>query len=158
MNVSQVMKRNVISISSSATVGQAAARFASQKIGMLPVVDPAGRLVGVLNLRDLIDLVMPVFVQLIDDFDFVGDFGVLEEQQPSPELMAQPVTAVMEPPITVKSSSGLVRAFAIMHKHQLLDMPIVNDQDQLVGLVSRVDIGSALLASWRTNTAGDKPT
>src|SRR3989304_3288233 len=83
MNISECMKRDVVSITTSANIGQAAARFAVRHIGMLPVVDATGSLVGILQLRDLLALVMPNFVRLVEYFDFVHDFGAVESRQPS---------------------------------------------------------------------------
>lgn len=148
MIVSDCMKREVVSIRNTATIGEAVDLFASHHIGTLPVIDEAGRLVGILHLRDLLDLVMPAFVDLVDDFDFVRDFGMLENLHPTKTAMAEPVTTVMEPAISVQSSAGLLRAFAIINSHDLLDLPIIDDQERLVGLASRVDIGRALLSNW----------
>jgi CBS domain-containing protein len=156
MVVDHCMKLEVVTVSSTATIAEAVSLFNDHHVGMLPVLNGEGRLVGILNLRDLLDLIMPAFVNLIDDFDYVGDFGVLESKQPSKELLNQPVTAIMESPVSVPASSGLLRAFAYLHKYELLDLPIVDDQDRLVGLVSRVDVGRALLAGWRLNTKGDR--
>lgn len=150
MNIADCMKRDVVSITASASVGQAAARFAARHIGMLPVVDAAGQLRGILQLPDLLSLVMPDFVQLVEDFDFVHDFGAVEARQPSPDMLTRPVTEVMRPPVSVEAACGLLRAFAVMHKHDLHDLPVVDAAGRLVGIASRVDIGAALLASWRS--------
>ena len=155
MNVGQCMKREVITAASSATVAEAANLFNNHHVGMLPVLDEQGHLVGILNLRDLLDLIMPVFVKLIDDFDYVGDFGVLENKQPSKELLDQLITSVMGPPISVSESSGLLRAFAILHRYELLDLPIVDRSGRLVGLASRVDVGRALMSGWQLDTEVD---
>lgn len=156
MRVRECMKRNVVSITASATIGQAAALFAARHIGMLPVVDPLGRLAGILQLRDLLELVMPDFVRFMEDFDFLLDFGALESRQPSAEVMAQPVREVMEPPVSVDETCGLLRAFAVLRQHDLHDLPIVKADGRLVGIASRVDVGTALLAGWRAaGSAGD---
>ena len=149
MVIDQCMKLEVVTVSSRATVAEAVSLFNDHHVGMLPVLNGEGRLIGIVNLRDLLDLVMPAFVNLIDDFDYVGDFGALERQQPSNELLCQPVTAVMQPPVSVPASSGLLRAFAYLHKYELLDLPVVDAQERLVGLVSRVDVGRSLIAGWR---------
>ena len=155
MNVGQSMKREVVTIASTATVTEAASLFNNHHVGVLPVLDENGHLVGILNLRDLLDLIMPVFVKLIDDFDYVGDFGVLENQQPSSDLLDQPITSVMGPPISVSESSGLLRAFAFLHRYELLDLPIVDRAGRLVGLASRVDVGRALMSGRRLYTEED---
>jgi CBS domain-containing protein len=142
------MKKNIITVPVTATVADAANLFWAHHIGMLPVVDDAEHLVGILQLRDLLHLIMPVFVDLIDDFDYVGDFGAMENSEPAREELSQPISEIMETPTSVREDSGLIRAFAFIHKHNLLDLPVVNRDGKLVGLASRVDIGRALLATW----------
>jgi len=154
MEVKDYMKRNVVSIPDSATIGEAAALFVGRHVGTLPVVDPAGRLVGVLQMRDLLALVMPDFVRLIEDFDFVPDFGALESRLPSSAAVAHPVREVMEPPLSVDEHCGLLRAFALLRQHELYDLPVVAGEAKvLVGIASRVDIGAALLAGWQAAPA-----
>ena len=148
MQVGQSMKKDIITAPVTATVADAANIFCTHHIGMLPVVDDAGYLVGILTLHNLLHIIMPAFVDLVDDFDYVGDFGALEEREPAQEELDQPILEVMEAPTSVREDSGLVRAFALIHKNHLLDLPVVNRDDQLVGLVSRVDLGRALLATW----------
>ena len=150
-NIGQSMKHDVISISASATISEAAVLFVKEHIGTLPVVDEDGKLVGILHIRDLLELIMPSFVRLVEDFDFVrGDFSVFETLLPPPEVAVQPASSIMVPPVSVRAGSGLLRAFAIMNSHNLYDLLIVDDDGRLVGLASRVDVGTALLAEWRS--------
>ena len=153
-SISQSMKQQVIFIANTASIREAAALFVEKHIGTLPVVDRDGILVGILHIRDLLELVMPSFIRLVEDFDFVrGDFSIFETMLPPPEVDIQPVTSVMAPSVSVRADSGLLRAFAIMNNHHLYDIPVVDDSDRLVGLASRVDIGTALLADWRSANA-----
>ena len=157
MKISDCMKPNVVSITASASIGQAVALFAVRHIGTLPVIDSTGRLVGLLTLRDLLALVMPDFVRLMEDFDFVHDFGAVETRLPSPETVSRPVREVMQPPISVEQTCGLLRASALLRHHDLLDLPIVTPDSRLVGIASRVDVGTALQAGWRTRLEGGAP-
>lgn len=149
MIIRDCMKDKVYSITESATISQAVARLTNRRIGTLPVVNAAGHLVGVLRLTDLLALIMPDFVNLLDAFDFAHDFGALETRQPTPDVMLQPVTRVMQPAISVEETCGLLRAFAILNEHQLMDVLVVSALGQLVGIASRVDIGVALLSGWK---------
>jgi CBS domain-containing protein len=153
-NIGQSMKREVFSVSVSATIREAAALFVAEHVGTLPVVDADEKLVGILHIRDLLELIMPSFVRLVEDFDFVrGDFSVFETLLPPPEVAVQPASSIMVPPVSVKAGSGLLRAFATMNSHHLYDIPVVDDDGRLVGLASRVDVGTALLAGWRSAAA-----
>jgi len=148
MQIGQSMKKDIVTAPVTATVADAANLFRAHHIGILPVVDDAGYLVGILTLHNLLHIILPAFVDLIDDFDYVGDFGAMEEREPAQEELDQPIVDVMEAPTSVQEDSGLVRAFAFIHKDHLLDLPVVNRDGKVVGLVSRVDIGRALLATW----------
>src|SRR3990172_4911617 len=114
MKIGDCMKRTVVSIPATATVGEAAALIVARHIGLLPVVDAQGRVLGVLGVRDLLTLELPAFVNLVDDVDFVHDFGAVETTRPSPEALAQPVTNLMRPATTVPENCGLLRAYALM--------------------------------------------
>lgn len=148
MNVQSSMKRRVISVHDTDTLRAAAKTFVKHHVGMLPVTNANGKLVGVLQLRDLLTLVLPDFTRLLEDFDFVGTFGAANSIQPSSEELSKQVAEVMEPPVCVEDSCGLSRAFALLHHHNLTDMPVVDAEDHLVGIASRVDIGSAMLKKW----------
>lgn len=149
MKISACMKRNVISIPAHATLGEAASRLVSHHIGMLPVVDEEMHPVGVVALKDLLNLSMPDFVRLVEHLDFVHEFGAVESFIPDAATLARPVSQFMRQVTTVKEECGLLRAFAIMLKHDLHDLPIVDDQGRLTGIASRVDIGTAILATWQ---------
>jgi len=144
------MKRKVFSISTEATIRQAAALVAERHIGLLPVVDRQGKPVGVIRLADLLSLELPDFFNLLPDLDFVHDFGAVETTRPAPKELDRPVTALMQPVTFMEETCGLLRAYALMLKHNLHDLPVVSVEGALVGIASRVDIGVAILSSWKT--------
>ncbi|MGB7872912.1 MAG: CBS domain-containing protein [Anaerolineales bacterium] len=148
MNVKASMKKRVISVQDTDDLGTAAKKFVKHHVGMLPVISAEGKLVGVLQLRDLLNLALPDFTRLMEDFDFVGTFGAANSIQPSKEQIAKKVSDVMEPPVFVEDTCGLTRAFALLHKHNLTDLPVVDAENRLLGIASRVDIGTSILKSW----------
>ena len=150
MKIKEYMKKNVISIPVKTTIGEAAAVIVEKHIGILPVVNDLGKPVGVVRLSDLLSLEMPDFIHLVTDFDFVHDFGAVETTRPERELLSRSVSNLMQPVLTIDEESGLLRAYAIMLQNELFDLPVTNALGELVGLVSRVDIGSAILSLWST--------
>ncbi len=149
MQVKDCMKRNVISTGTTSTVSEAAQVFVKHHIGVLPVLDEAGKPVGILRLKDLLSLELPDFFNLVADVDFVHDFGAVETTRPSPELLARPVTSLMQPIVTVEEECGLLRAYSMMLKDDLHDIPVVNTEGLLTGIASRVDVATAVLSSWK---------
>jgi CBS domain-containing protein len=149
------MKRNVVSIRATATVREEAALFVARHIGLLPVVDVQGRVLGVLGLRDLLTLELPAFVHLVNDVDFVHDFGAVETTRPAPEMLAQPVTSLMRPATTVPEDCGLLRAYALMYQRDLHDLPVVAADGALVDIASRfVEVTRAPASTRKAYTTG----
>lgn len=147
--ISHCMKRNVVSIRTTATIREAAKLMVECHIGLLPVVDAGNVLIGVLGLSDLLSLEMPAFFDLIGDLDFISDFGAVETTRPTVAEIDQPVTALMQSARYVDEDSGKLLAYALMIRHNLSDLPVVTNDRRLVGIVSRVDIGTAILSAWK---------
>jgi len=148
MRIKDCMKRNVVSIPAAASISQAAGIFANCHVGVLPVVDDLGKPIGIIRLGDLLSLELPDFVKLIADVDFVHNFGAVETTRPEAEELSRPVSTLMQPVSTVEEESGLLHAYALMLQHSVSDIPVVNNNGGLVGIVSRVDIGAAILSAW----------
>ena len=147
--ISSCMKRNVVSISPDATIREAAAILVSKHVGLLPVVDKSRKVIGVLGLRDLLGLELPDFVKFVEDLDFVPDFGAVEMTRPSAEVVDQPVTSLMKQDVvTVDEECGLLRAYALLLQSGLHDLPVISQDGKLLGIVSRVDVGAAILSRW----------
>ncbi|MGB7538970.1 MAG: CBS domain-containing protein [Anaerolineales bacterium] len=149
MIIKSCMKRNVISIPVEGTVAEAARVFVKHHVGVLPVVNAEGKPVGILRVRDLLTLELPDFVNLVEDVDFVHDFGAVETTRPASELLARPVTSLMQPVLTVGEDCGLLRAYSMMLKDDLQDIPVTDARGVLVGIASRVDVATAVLSSWQ---------
>lgn len=148
MEIGRHMKRNVVSISETSTIREAASVFVKYHVGLLPIVDEGKKLIGVVGLRDLLALELPDFVNFIADLDFVHNFGAVETTRPSAEVLDRSVQTIMSPAISVSEETGMLRAYALMLQHKLHDIPVVTKNDELVGVASRVDIGAAILSTW----------
>jgi CBS-domain-containing membrane protein len=148
MNVTVCMKRNVVSVREETTIREAAGIFVKKHIGLLPVVDDEDKPVGVIGMRDMLTLEMPDFVSFLADVDFVHDFGAVEDIHPSAKILNKTVKTLMKPAITVDEDCGLLRAYSLLVQHNQHDMPVVSKEGKLVGITSRVDIGTAILSTW----------
>jgi len=148
MLIRDCMKPNVVSILATSSISAAASTLVKYHVGSLPVINGRGKLLGMVTINDLLALELPDFVRLIADVDFVHDFGAVETTRPSPELLNQPISTLMQPVMTVDEEGGLLHAYALMLKHDLMDLPVINNRGELTGIASRVDIGTAVLSVW----------
>lgn len=146
--IKNCMKKSVVSIKSDATIKEAASLMVKYHVGILPVVNSEQKLLGMLAMQDLLALELPSFFNLIGDLDFVSDFGAVETEKPTLEQISQPVTTLMQPVKAISEESGLVFAYGLMVKHDLSDLPVTDESNTLVGIVSRVDIGTIILSDW----------
>ena len=155
MKVRDFMKQRVISIPLDATIGSAVQLFREHHIGTLPVIDDDKHLVGIVRLRSILALAMPDFINLVTHFEFAHDFGAVEFHNPNADQFNRPIAEIMEEPVSAEADSGLVRAAALIRRSNLIDLPIVDKNNVLVGLASHVDVGIAMMSHWDLN-AKDK--
>ncbi|MEX1247742.1 MAG: CBS domain-containing protein [Anaerolineales bacterium] len=143
------MKKGVISIGPEATLLDAARLLAEKQIGTLPVVDKKGHLIGLTNIRKIVRFFLPDFINVMEDVDFVRDFGAIDIPSPIDIKLAshKTVEEIMDEPVSVEEKASLMRALALMVTHDIPDIPVVRD-GKLAGIASRVDIGRAFLHSW----------
>jgi CBS-domain-containing membrane protein len=106
MIIRDCMKRDVISIPHATTVREAAMVVVERHIGLLPVIDNEGKMIGVVGLHQLLNLEMPDFVNFILDVDFIHDFGAVETTPPEPHLLEQRVSNLMQPAATSEARYG----------------------------------------------------
>ena len=149
VSVGDSMKRHVVTVTASTTVQEAVRIVVEGRVGTLPVVDEEGLLTGVVRLADLLGVFTPDFLALLDDIDFVHDFGAMEQVHPQTILQARELTMsdLAGTLVAVEENCGLLHALVTMVKHQLQDLPIVDEEGRLVGIASRVDIARSFFVT-----------
>ncbi len=124
--VDEVMTPDPRTIEPEAPLSDAAQVFVEGGFRHLPVVDGAGRLVGMLSERDL-------RVKL----------GTDPENFPNAtlEALSQPVSSAMTPdPISIGPEAKLSSALEIFADERVGALPVVGEGDELLGILSYVDV------------------
>ena len=148
MIVGNVMKTRVISVGEHARLEEAVRLLVNHRIGTLPVLSDKGVVLGILNLQDVLSLALPDFVDMVQNYDFVHNFGSFELADMDEATRNMKVTDLMDPPTAIESDSGLLRTYAFMRQHELRDVPVTDSEGRLLGIASRVDVGVGFLRSW----------
>jgi CBS domain-containing protein len=128
MHVSDIMRTNLRTIGTEATVADAVAVFAASGVSALPVLDRHGRAVGVCSTRDILDAEARCHDQLSREHLFERTL-VLEVMTPWPET-ASPQEDVRE--VAGRMLAGKVKRM------------FVEDHGALVGVISQTDIVAAV--------------
>ncbi|MCB5163851.1 CBS domain-containing protein [Streptomyces bambusae] len=116
--VDDVMTHAVVSVGPGAPVHDVVSTMQRWGFGSLPVVSAGGRLIGVVSEADLLAMAA----------------GTDESHHATAEQL---MTA---PPVTVPVGTTIAGAARLMAKGPFKRLPVVDDEDRLVGVVSRGDL------------------
>jgi CBS domain-containing protein len=119
MTVNRISIKSVDHAVTEESVWRAAERMHQRAVGMLVVLDPEKRPVGVLTDRDIVERVV---AQRRD----AGTTKVGDVMTPSPA--------------TVRENASIESAISMMRAHSVRRLPVVDDQGQLSGVVSLDDV------------------
>ncbi len=129
MLVSEVMTTEPVTIRADATVHEALAVLARHHVTSLPVVDGSGRLRGVLSEADAIrERVLP---------DARTHAIPPSSTTPPADLVADVMTPT---PVSVGPDTDLARAVDLLTSTSAKSLPVVDEHQHLVGVVSRSDV------------------
>jgi CBS domain-containing protein len=133
--VGEVMTTPVVSTPADASCGQVADLLVRHGIGAVPVVNDQGRVLGVVSEADLLPLLsdpdgVPAH-PLVSRRGWEG--GHVRDGRTAGELMHSPAE-------TVAASTPLVVAARQLADTPCHQLPVLDDQDRLVGIVSRRDL------------------
>lgn len=145
MKVGDVMTSNVICIGPQATILEAARLLLGERISALPVVDGAGKLLGILSEGDLIHRAEIGSEKPASRWTAVfADGGRLARDflkahgRTVAEVMSKKV-------VTVGETASLAEAAAVMDEHRVRRLPVLRD-GRIVGIVSRANLLQALVS------------
>jgi CBS domain-containing protein len=133
------------------------ARRGEERVGVkgLPVLDEAGKLVGMLSIRDILKSVHPTYMDLMNLGEFTWD-GMLEET--AKKIADKKVYTLMtKDVITVKEDSSLMDAVDHLIKRNVKRLPVIDKTGKVIGMLYERDVFFAIVkAMLNENTGGGK--
>lgn len=143
MQINEVMTTEVITVSTEDSVEKCAKLLQENNISGLPVVDKAGKLVGMITEGDLIRrasrIEAPGYLEILGGLIYLGSPNkFVNELQRAMALEAGKMMS--KNVITVKPGENLEKAATLMVNNNINRLPVVDDDGALVGIVSRRDI------------------
>jgi CBS domain-containing protein len=150
-NAGEIMDRDVPSLGPGDDARTAIDLLAKTDLAAIPVVDADRKVVGIVSESDLIlsgeesDLHLPHYLNIMGGIVFVGSMKGFEERLD--KAFATEVSELMTAdPVVCHDYESVDRvAKKIAEKHHN-HLPVVDAEDRLVGMVTRADALSALVA------------
>jgi CBS domain-containing protein len=148
--VAEWMNRELITVMPSTPISEAVKLLVDRHIGGLPVIDDAGKLVGIISESDLMwreqGVEHPPYML------FLG--GVIYFQNPLTydrdlhKALGQTVGEVMTPhAISITADTTLPEAAKLMHDKKLRRIPVVDDRQHPIGIITEGDIVRAIASA-----------
>ena len=132
MRVLDIMSIDVLTVSPDESLKAAARLMVERGVSGLPVVDAAGKLVGIITEAD--------FLEREADR---SHRRLLDALMHKPETVseAETVGEVMSThPVIIYPEASVTEAARVMSHHHVKRLPVVNDEGELQGIISRGDV------------------
>ena len=141
--VAEIMTTDPVTVSPKTSLQEAIQILADREISGLPVVDDGGKLVGVISETDLTwqatGVEAPPYVMFLDSVIYLQNPA--KHNQEVHKALGQTVEDAMSGRLTTVTESQLVREAAqIMHDKKVRRLPVVDDSDKLVGMITQGDV------------------
>lgn len=140
--VSEIMTKEILSVNPDQDIKEVASILAEKKIGGLPVLQD-DKLVGMVSEDDLImkdvKIHFPTFIHLLDGFIYLESIKRFEDQ--FRKMIGAKVRDVMSLDFKSISMELTVTEAATMMVEEGLDrLPVLDENQKLVGIVTKADI------------------
>lgn len=133
--VDELMTRNVVRVRPDTPFKEIVKELAENDVTAVPVVDPSGRVVGVVSEADLMR-------KSADQPDPFGRVPVpsLEAWERARAEGARAEEIMSAPAVCARPEWNVVETARLMTAQNVKRLPVVDEIDQLVGIISRADI------------------
>jgi CBS domain-containing protein len=132
----ELMTPNPISVNADALINEATAMLTDRGFGVAPVIDKAGRPVGVLSRTDILIHERERLHRLRPSTDVAGSHGYAVEAV-DPTRVADLMTPVVFSVAPDTPAEAVVKQMGEMRVHHLF---VVDDADSLIGVIGSLDI------------------
>lgn len=150
MIVSEIMSRDIITVSPDSSYRDVCKRIFTSHIHTLPVVDSKNRLIGLVTRKDILERIYPKYQDVLEFLETPQDFEAMEDR--IKDMAPLHVRDIMATTVIFARESTLVmRALSRMIVRHVDQLPILNDDDEVVGMVTKGDIFNSL---FRKHFAG----
>jgi len=132
--VRDVMTTSVVTVRADTPFKELAAALASSRVSGFPVIDQAGKVIGVVSETDLV-------IKEADQAGHPASFAGLRRSRDREKAAGLTAAQLMtSPAVTIGPDEPVQHAAFLMYDRAVSRLPVVDEAGHLVGIVSQVDV------------------
>lgn len=150
MKVSEIMTKDVTSISTEMNTKEALDLLQKREISGLPVMGADKKLVGMFTEKEVLSAILPSYIEKVGGFVYMENPKAV--RQKARALSTIKVKDIMrQNVITVDEDTTLCEVARLMLTQKARRIPVLNKAKEMVGIVSRGDILRALFEEYSSD-------
>ncbi|MCD6541686.1 CBS domain-containing protein [Candidatus Bipolaricaulota bacterium] len=143
MKARELMRRDLTSVEPDTLIHEAIYLMEQAGLSTLPVVDEEGKLVGVITEHDLIHAALPEYFEMLHSISFLPNLNQVQKRLR--EMAFKPVSDYMKEALSVRLDDEDLHIADLLIRKRLKQIPVVDEEGKLVGVIRRIDILSRLV-------------
>jgi CBS domain-containing protein len=143
MKARELMRRDLTSVEPDTLIHEAIYLMEQAGLSTLPVVDEEGKLVGIITEHDLIHSALPEYFEMLHSISFLPNLNQIQRRLK--EMAFKPVAEYMKEVLSVHLDDEDLHIADLLIRKRLKQIPVVDDEGHLVGVIRRIDILSRLI-------------
>ena len=142
-SISNYMRKGVTTVGKKVTFREAVQTMIQHQTNGLAVVDSSGKICGILSILDLIEYIVP------DYLEYDKHLASFE----APDVFEQRVKEVADIQVgefmtkhvhVLKGGHSMIEALTLMSEHHIRQIPIVDNNDCPIGYITRTEVKKAI--------------
>jgi len=143
MKVKDFYIRDITAVLEDEAISRVLKILSRQEVSGIPVINEDYKVVGFISENDIIRASLPSYFALLQSASFIPDLNQFVRNLK--KISKKPVSEVMtKPAIVIKESTPLLHAADLMIRHNLKILPVVDDEEKLIGILTRMKILEAV--------------
>lgn len=147
--VAEVMTHNPIMVNPQTPLKEAIQILAEKRISGLPVINDAGKLVGIISETDLMwqetGVTPPAYIMFLDSVIYLQNPATYDRDLH--KALGQTVGEVMSKnPLTINLDKPIKEAAKMIQEHKVHRLPVLDSTGKVIGILTRGDIIRAMAA------------
>ncbi len=143
MKIVNLMSPRIFTVSTETPYGKLWEAIVKRRINAVPVVDAKGKLLGIVTRDDLLTALYPDQKEFVEAFSSGSSYEIMEDKvSEMKDLRAKNVMSTHV--IYTYDTTPIMRALSRMMARRVSQLPVLDERDRVVGMITKGDIFYAL--------------